>query len=284
MSDKDLIDRIDELVDASLARPITDDYSVNKFPKCPHCNREFHGIPLTQRIADMYQRGVFDESYRVDTDDSEILCQGSDFIGPMKAPGRAYGVGLAGGRTASLMSYMMETLGIEDLRLDVNAWFGSLIRQHTQQRWWRTQLPDNTTVIQTGDLETNTVTIQIGDDTETFNAENVRSRVDLNHDYVALTQSNRRRQMNNTTLIVDVLAESAPRIGGTWVPLTAPGVTRHPGDLPAPNRGYAMADIEQLRAAGWRDVGALRDDGPSFTTADATRSELRVVYDENEPS
>ena len=55
------------------------------YDTCPHCGRYWHGLPITQRVADMYMDGLYDETYRVDTDTSPVLCRGSDFIGPMTA-------------------------------------------------------------------------------------------------------------------------------------------------------------------------------------------------------
>ena len=85
----DIIDRIDELVDDQLAggEP-RQGYNFNDptYPKCPHCSRHWHGLPATERIAEMYAHGQFDESYRVDEDDSRVLCEGSEFIGPTRVP------------------------------------------------------------------------------------------------------------------------------------------------------------------------------------------------------
>jgi hypothetical protein len=40
-------------------------------------------LPITERTAKMYKRSEFDEGYRAETDDSRVLCRGSDYIGPM---------------------------------------------------------------------------------------------------------------------------------------------------------------------------------------------------------
>jgi hypothetical protein len=50
MSDPDnpeqsVVSAIDELVDESLARPIVDDYSVNRFERCEICGNDWHGLP-----------------------------------------------------------------------------------------------------------------------------------------------------------------------------------------------------------------------------------------------
>lgn len=82
----DIVDRIDALVDEQLAAGEARtgfDYGDPTFPRCSHCERHWHGLPITARIAAMYARGEFDEDYRVDDDDSRVLCHGSEFIGPM---------------------------------------------------------------------------------------------------------------------------------------------------------------------------------------------------------
>lgn len=78
-----LLDTIDRLVDESLATGPVDDYNTNRYDKCWHCDRDWHGIPITERIEQMRWSGRFDETYRVAEDDSPVLCPGSDFIGPV---------------------------------------------------------------------------------------------------------------------------------------------------------------------------------------------------------
>lgn len=83
----DIIDEIDQLVDEQMAggEPLGGyDYGNPDYPKCPHCDRDFHGIPLTERILDMRHRTGWDENYRVDTDESSMVCEGSLFIGPIR--------------------------------------------------------------------------------------------------------------------------------------------------------------------------------------------------------
>jgi hypothetical protein len=81
-----LIDDIDRLVDDQLAAGPVDDYNVNRYDKCWHCGRDWHGMPITERIEVMRIRGTFDEDYRTAEDDSQALCPGSDFIGPIHRP------------------------------------------------------------------------------------------------------------------------------------------------------------------------------------------------------
>lgn len=89
----DIIDRIDELVDESLtAGESCSDYMNNdpEYPRCPHCNRHWHGLRITQRIEDMRYRGRYDEDYSIASDDSAVLCEGSDFIGPQRPPANSW--------------------------------------------------------------------------------------------------------------------------------------------------------------------------------------------------
>ncbi len=83
----DIIDRIDELIDQQLAAGEPEqgyDFNDQTYPKCPHCDRHWHGLPITERIVNMYNWGQFDDDYRTDTDDSPIICEGSEFIGPIR--------------------------------------------------------------------------------------------------------------------------------------------------------------------------------------------------------
>jgi hypothetical protein len=81
----DICDQIDELVNDQLANyPQRSgyDFPVNQ-DKCWHCRRQWHGLKITARMEMMRQAGRYDESYRYDTDDSSVICPGSEFIGPI---------------------------------------------------------------------------------------------------------------------------------------------------------------------------------------------------------
>lgn len=85
MSDRDIIDDIDALVDEQMAggEPRGGfDYGDPDYPRCPHCSEGWHGLKITRRMREMRWGGAFDEDYRYAADDSEVLCPGSDFIGP----------------------------------------------------------------------------------------------------------------------------------------------------------------------------------------------------------
>lgn len=82
----DIVSQIDELIDEQLAAgepQVGYSYSDPTYPKCPHCDRHWHGLPITKQIAQMYELGGYDETYVFAEDDSTVLCQGSEFLGPM---------------------------------------------------------------------------------------------------------------------------------------------------------------------------------------------------------
>ncbi|GAS94408.1 uncharacterized protein RMCC_1374 [Mycolicibacterium canariasense] len=101
MTDPDIIDRIDALVDEQLAEgEHASDYLTgdHKYPRCPHCGRHWHGLPITERIATMYDIGRIDPEYTLAEDDSPVVCEGSDFIGPQRAPAGGHGMWVPIGR------------------------------------------------------------------------------------------------------------------------------------------------------------------------------------------
>ncbi|MCZ1070806.1 hypothetical protein [Rhodococcus sp. A5(2022)] len=95
MSDRDIVDRIDELVDEQLAnydRRTGYDYNVGA-ERCPHCLEEWHGLPITETVRSMRSRYGYDprvpgelDSYRADGDESAVWCPGSTFVGPWANP------------------------------------------------------------------------------------------------------------------------------------------------------------------------------------------------------
>lgn len=83
-------DDVADLIDAQLSagepeRDYTDLASGHAQPRCPHCDRHWHGLALTQRIVEMYEYGIYDEAYSCALDDTPVLCPGSTFIGPVPA-------------------------------------------------------------------------------------------------------------------------------------------------------------------------------------------------------
>ena len=84
----DIVNAIDALIEEQLSQGEPErgfDAGDPDFPICPHCDRDWHGFPLTERVAAMHRRGSFDEGYSVEADESPVLCPGSNFIGPVAA-------------------------------------------------------------------------------------------------------------------------------------------------------------------------------------------------------
>ncbi|MCG7592407.1 hypothetical protein [Mycobacterium sp. PSTR-4-N] len=78
----DIIDRINELVDGQLQQERSGyDHNINQKP-CPNCGREWHGLPLTQHVAQMYAMGRYEPEYIAAQDDSPIICKGSTVVDP----------------------------------------------------------------------------------------------------------------------------------------------------------------------------------------------------------
>lgn len=85
----DVIDEIDALIDEQLeaGEPIGGyDFGDPDYPRCPHCERDWHGLAITERMERMRYRGAVDADYRYSEDDSRVICPGSEFIGPPLGP------------------------------------------------------------------------------------------------------------------------------------------------------------------------------------------------------
>lgn len=88
-SEQDVLDDIDALVDWQLQQEASGyDHNINQV-QCPHCDRDFHGLAITEDLESLRQRyrwgmesddSLGDYDYR--SDDSFVLCPGSRFIGP----------------------------------------------------------------------------------------------------------------------------------------------------------------------------------------------------------
>lgn len=90
-----VLDEIDRLVDESLARgDQSDSFHGEQYRQdqpCPWCVEGYHYLPITQQMwmmrqgsyaVDEFGYGIVDPDYRVEDDDSPILCPGSEFHGP----------------------------------------------------------------------------------------------------------------------------------------------------------------------------------------------------------
>src|ERR1700754_3512296 len=89
----DIINDIDKLIDEHIDEQLEAgepengfDYNNPDYPKCPHGQRHWHGLRLTRRIVTMHNTGVYDPDYSSADDNSEILCEASEFIGPVRPP------------------------------------------------------------------------------------------------------------------------------------------------------------------------------------------------------
>jgi hypothetical protein len=216
----DIIDDIDRLVDEQLEageQPRGYDFGDPAYPRCPHCGRHWHGLPITARVARMYALGEYDGTYSAATDDSPILCEGSEFIGPIRAEPAPTGMPywLSDLWEATYRS-IAEAFGLVP-GLTVHPWTflddggGSyqLMTNDSQLRWWRLgHTPDRFEVTTRLNDPRPGSELQIGE------APPLRIA-----DY------------RWTDEHLDVLAAGAPAAGGTWEPLTAPGITEHP-ELP----------------------------------------------------
>ena len=95
MTERDIIDAIDELVDWQLeGGDRSDSFHGEQFREnhpCVWCGQEWHFLPITEEMERMrrgsYARdefgyGIVDPSYSYRDDESGILCPGSEFYGP----------------------------------------------------------------------------------------------------------------------------------------------------------------------------------------------------------
>lgn len=210
-----LLDDIDRLVDEQLAAGPVDDYNANRYSKCPHCDRDWHGIAITERIANMHMAGRYDEGYRVVDDESRVLCPGSDFIGPVQA--------LRSERETASDYYQSANLAFRRARASIMRDLARMPASWTMNRWWETMLP--TDGAYRYDHASNQVVIRVGYGEVSVNAENFRAvhsepMVDIYGEDIT--------RVMPTQIRIQVLAEAAPSVGGTWVSLTAPGVTALP--------------------------------------------------------
>ncbi|QNJ57969.1 hypothetical protein SEA_HITTER_72 [Gordonia phage Hitter] len=102
MSGRDIVDDIDALIDSQLdaGEPIGGyDYNDPDYPKCGHCQGDWHGLAITERMVQMRLRGEMETDYRYADDTSRVVCPGSEFIGPLPKPEPIDGCGCIGCRT-----------------------------------------------------------------------------------------------------------------------------------------------------------------------------------------
>lgn len=186
----DIVDEIDALVNDQLAQGPIDDYSINRYDKCPHCGRDWHGMKITARIEEMRRAGKYDETYSYTDDTTEVMCEGSDFIGPIRHPAGTLTWALAG---------LVDTLPVMVCR----TWLpGDPI---DNRRWWRTTLPADA---------------QITEDTDQFRYTITVGALVLTVDGADLDLDGSTTYVRSATLPAFCCC--------TWEPVTAPGVTQFP--------------------------------------------------------
>ncbi|WP_032384689.1 hypothetical protein [Rhodococcoides fascians] len=103
----DIIDQIDALVDEQLANYGNRsgyDFNINQ-ERC-RCGRDWHGLPITQRIDSMRSYGEFDPDYVFAEDDSPVMCVGSNTSGPWRQPDKRSGMWREDGLFVGLTGYM----------------------------------------------------------------------------------------------------------------------------------------------------------------------------------
>jgi hypothetical protein len=74
----DVVERIDALVAEE---------------KCPHCERDWHELPLTQQVVRMFELGRLDTNYFTSEDRSPIVCDGSSQYGARRPDPPPYSKG-----------------------------------------------------------------------------------------------------------------------------------------------------------------------------------------------
>ncbi|MCF8605137.1 hypothetical protein L5I01_17420 [Gordonia sp. HY442] len=126
---------------------------------CPHCDRDWHGLAITERIEEMrreYQAMAQDREdeggeieyadsailgdYRYADDDSPVICPGSTFIGPRLPRPHERPRSLHASLTAALHYFESRYVIDGDDLLRAGA------TQPPSVRWWRCENPNNALV------------------------------------------------------------------------------------------------------------------------------------------
>ncbi|QDF17523.1 hypothetical protein SEA_PHROSTEDPHLAKE_80 [Gordonia phage PhrostedPhlake] len=157
MTGRDIVDDIDALIDSQLdaGEPIGGyDYNDPDYPKCWHCGRDWHGLPITERMNEMRWRGEMDPDYRYADDTSRVVCPGSEFIGPLPENQLTASVcqctwcRLRRSRQ-QVIADLTRDIGVwPSMRdpLDPSSWLGSnrsapWVTWREPARWWRLDIP-----------------------------------------------------------------------------------------------------------------------------------------------
>lgn len=255
MSRSDIIDDIDALIDDQLAAGETGQEQRARAAdrRCWHCGRDFHGLAITKRLEEMraeyrqraaeaYERGEEAEyatsaildGYRYDQDDSDILCPGSDFIGPMPATMRPFAGNPHTGCTCPLCRVMYgrnggypELLGgFNTARglfqtLPDNPWY--IATPQPEPRWWRldlTHVDRENVFMELEGPDLPTLTVRVGRGLSQYQA--VMHLVRTTEDG---TYAHRTFDDSGTPLTLDIHTPNIDDCGGrlVWHEITGPG-------------------------------------------------------------
>lgn len=256
MSRSDIIDDIDALIDEQLAAGETgqEQRARTADRRCWHCGRDFHGLAITKRLEEMraeyrqraaeaYERGEEAEyatsaildGYRYDQDDSDILCPGSDFIGPMPATMRPFRGNPHTGCTCALCQTMFGRNGsysyTEQLgdfggarglfqTLPANPWFAT---PPPEPRWWRldlTHVDIENVFMELEGPDLPTLTIRVGRGLGQY-----QSAMQLVLDRGTGTYAHQRFDETYAPLTLDIFTATVDDCGGllVWHEITGPG-------------------------------------------------------------
>lgn len=83
--------------------------------KCPHCDREWHELALTQSVARMFDNDYLDSTYFAREDTSPVVCDGSTFIGPPRP-----------GPVDVAVGYTYTFSGSSSMYIDMQPWLDSI--------------------------------------------------------------------------------------------------------------------------------------------------------------
>lgn len=192
-----IIDQIDLLVDEQLAKYEDRsgyDHNVGQ-DNCHHCNRPYHGLRVTERIEQMRIMGTYDESYRYAEDKSETLCEGSTFIGPMKHPPVP--------NMNTLHQWITQLWDMSWNSLTSSYGTSWQLLAETR-RWWCLS------------------------STSARWYHSLEGRIVIDFGTTLLAVDDDSFQIRPDPCRIYVLQQYAPTVGGTWEPVTAPGVTQLP--------------------------------------------------------
>ncbi|GAC71065.1 hypothetical protein [Gordonia soli] len=297
---RDIVADIDALIDDQLAAGEDGQTARadNVDRPCGHCGRPWHGLAVTRRLEEMrleygrrrdaagdrgeepeYATSAILDGYRYDEDDSDILCPGSEFIGPVPPTFEPYRCTCFACAVDRMVNPFRDSVGLFQQQpspwarrwelppFDWSAWIGPATNS-ANARWWRLDNPPT-------DFD-----YEIIDDREEFDAFAapgyrafaparrwlmVRNRETLAMEKVELFDDG-----NGTNLVyrydgvdrltaVEIYTYWPPRLGGKWVPITAPGGRRTSTSL-IPTRWLCrILDDAGLWFLAPRELRAVRD-------------------------